>query len=138
MLEAAKCPAYAAHGRRKMYSAGQVEAALGKAQFSPGQALWAVSVFCTDAEFADYCARLGVAADYRGTRATALDHLNTPRSGHVAKLAAGAIAAGAMGTVAAAQISQAGSENGIRGALDAASDVFDVVGCIFDFLDIFN
>jgi hypothetical protein len=141
---------HAALGRRKMYSAAQVEAAVGGARYPLGWAMWAVAVFCTDAEFADYCARRNLQANYRDTRATALGFLDgpgAPRASHLAARAAGAsLATAAMlaaGSPAAAQqpgpLSSAGNVLSSAGdVLDVAGGIVDIVGGVFDFFGIFS
>jgi hypothetical protein len=141
---------HAALGRRKMYSAAQVEAAVGDAKYPLGWAMWAVAVFCTDAEFADYCARRNLQASYRDTRATALGFLDGPgaaRTGHLAARVAGAsLAAAALvatsSPVAAQQpglLSTTGNVLSAAGdALDVAEGLVDIVGGVFDFLGIFS
>jgi len=115
----------AAHGRRKMYSADEVRAAMATAHFPAAWAGWAIAVFCTDAEFADYCRQQGLDADYAATRAEALRFIDRPM----------APAAGAPGTTAGTRPS---SGEALGDAVDLAGDGVDAVGGLFDALGIFD
>jgi len=135
---------HAALGRRKMYSA------VGGARYPLGWAMWAVAVFCTDAEFADYCARRNLQANYRDTRATALGFLDgpgAPRTSHLAARAAGAaLAAGALVAAGSAAATDRPGLPGNSGSMlspagdiiDVAGGIVDIVGGVFDFLGIFS
>ena len=138
----------AAHGRRKMYSSGEVRAAVAAASFSVGWAGWPMAIFCTAPEFDEYCAAHGISADYAATRKIALQFIDQPVAPAVARtggvVAAGAVAAGAVaaGAVAAGPL---GEEDPKRSALgdvldlaDATLDVADVAGGVFDVLGIFD
>ena len=125
-----------AHGRRKMYSADEVKAAMGAAHFPAAWAGWAVAVFCTGAEFADYCARQNLAADYQATRTEAMQFIDRPLAPAV-----GAAAAGAAAVLAASPAS--GSDNPstadlVGDALDVDDTGVDVVGGLFEALGIFD
>jgi hypothetical protein len=138
----------AAHGRRKMYSSGEVRAAVTAASFSVGWAGWPMAIFCTDPEFDEYCAAHGISADYAATRKIALQFIDKPAAPAAARtggaVTAGAVAAGALaaGAVAAAPL---GEDDPNRSALgdvldlaDTALDVADVAGGVFDVLGIFD
>lgn len=129
-----------AHGRRKMYSADSVQAATAAAHFPAAWAGWAVAVFCTDAEFADYCGKQGVTADYAATRAEALQFVDKPT---LAPAAAGVAAVAGMTALAASPALADDNPNGslIGNAIDivdTGADVVDVVGGLFDALGIFG
>ncbi|HEX4328370.1 MAG TPA: hypothetical protein VH105_16230 [Burkholderiales bacterium] len=133
----------AAHGRRKMYSSGEVRAAVAAASFSVGWAGWPMAIFCTGPEFDEYCAAHGIGADYAATRKIALQFIDQPLA-PVAARTGGAVAAGALaaGAVAAAPL---GEDDPNRSALgdvldlaDTALDVADVAGGVFDVLGIFD
>jgi hypothetical protein len=123
----------ATHGRRKMYSSAEVVEAMGKANFPAGWAGWGVAVFCTNAEFADYCAAQGLTADYNNTRLDALRFLDRPQPKAAAPLAAAGAALGAGAAAASTSLTNDEAEL----LVDAAEVAVDVVGGIFDVLDIF-
>lgn len=129
----------ATHGRRKMYSSAEVQAAMTAARFPAAWTVWGVAVFCTDAEFGDFCAAQGLTANYNNTRLDALRFLDKPApTGSVA--AKPAIAAGAALTsaVVVAGPYEKKNESALSSVADAADVVVDVVGGIFDALDIFS
>ena len=125
-----------AHGRRKMYSADEVKAAMGAAHFPAAWAGWAVAVFCTGAEFADYCGKQGVSADYQATRTEAMKFIDRP----LAPAAGVAGAAAAAGLAASpANSSDNPSTADLAGdALVVAETGVDVVGGLFEILGIFD
>ena len=134
----------ATHGRHKMFSAAEVAAVMQAAKFPAGWAGWGVAVFCTNAEFGDFCAAQGLNADYNTTRADALRFLDKPpsRVPDVA-IAAGAMAAttGAATLTAGAALAGTGDQKDGKpdsGLADAADLAADVAGGIFDMLDIFS
>jgi hypothetical protein len=124
----------AAHGRRKMYSAAEIQAAMAAANFPAAWAGWTVSVFCTGPEFDDYCAKHGVTADYAATRSEMLKFLDKPLV--TPAMAAGAVVA-AVGAGAGAQALAASVDLAAEVA-DLADDASDVVGGLFDVLQIFD
>ena len=125
-----------AHGRRKMYSADEVKAAIGAAHFPAAWAGWAVAVFCTGAEFADYCARQNLAADYQATRTEAMQFIDRPLAPAAGVAAAGAAAALAAGPASGSDNPSAADLAG--DALDIAETGVDVVGGLFEVLGIFD
>jgi hypothetical protein len=131
----------AAHGRRKMYSAAEVQSAMQAAKFPAGWAAWGVAVFCTNAEFEDFCAAQGLSADYNQTRADALRFLDKPQPSSVANPATLGVAAGAATLTAGAALADSSgkkADNSGSGIGDAAAAVVDVVGGIVDVLGIFD
>jgi hypothetical protein len=117
------------HGRRKIYSAVEVGAAMQAAHFPAQWTGWAVALFCTDNEFARFCAQHGIDADYQATRTDVLRFLDRP--GPKAAGTTGAVAAG--GAASGADIPE-----GLAGMADTAGEVADIAGEIFDALDIFS
>ena len=124
----------AAHGRRKMYSAAEVQAVMNAANFPAAWAGWNVAVFCTGPEFEDYCTKEGLTADYAATRTEMLKFLDKPLV--TPAMAAGAAVA-AVGLGAGAQALAASGELALEVA-DLADDASDVVGGLFDVLQIFD
>ena len=127
----------AKHGRLKMYSSAQVAAAMSAANFPAAWAGWAVAVFCTGPEFNDFCAAQGLSADYNNTRLDVLRFVDKPQ----ASGSGGAFAvAGAAALVSGAALAGADDDqkNSGSSAGDAAEAVIDVVGGVFDVLDIFS
>lgn len=121
----------ATHGRRKMYTSAEVVEAMGKANFPAGWAGWGVAVFCTNAEFADYCAAQSLTADYSNTRFDALRFLDKPQPAATAAAVGAALGAGA--ATAGTSLTNDEAER----LVDAAEVAVDVAGGIFDVLDIF-
>ena len=152
----------AEHGRLKMYSADQVRGAVKAAGFPMAWVGWAAAVFCTNAEFADFCTATGLQADYNNTRLDALRFFERPSSGAtpsamttvagvagVAALASGAAFAGnddehnerSSALLDSAEVivdatDLAGSAVEVVGSV--ASTALDVVGSVFETLDIFG
>ena len=131
----------AKHGRLKMYSSGQIAEAMSAANFPAAWTGWVVAVFCTGPEFNDYCAAQGLNADYNNTRLDMLRFIDKPQ----AKPSGGALAATAVagfaGLAAGSALTETDGEkdddsNG--GLADAADLAVDVVGGVFDVLDIFS
>ncbi|MDB5807681.1 MAG: hypothetical protein JWN73_5003 [Betaproteobacteria bacterium] len=138
----------ATHGRRKMYSSGEVRTAVTAASFSAGWAAWPMSIFCTGPEFDEYCAANGISADYAATRKTALQFIDKPAApaaaGTGGAIAAGAVAAGAL-AAGAVVVAPLGDNDPNRSALgdvldlaDTALDITDVAGGVFEVLGIFD
>jgi hypothetical protein len=152
-----------AHGRRKMYSAGEVTEAMGKANFPAGWAGWAVAVFCTGPEFDAYCAEKNVVADYTATREIAVRFIDKPippppgtagaasnagagvkSSGALSAgaVAAGTLVAGATLAAGAAPLDDTDPNRSVLGDLtdmaETTLDVADAAGGIFDLLGIFD
>lgn len=130
----------AKHGRLKMYSSGQVAEAMSAANFPAAWTGWVVAVFCTGPEFNDYCAAQGLNADYSNTRLDMLQFVDKPQ----AKVSGGAFAATAAGVAGLAAGSALAGTDGTKdddsnsGLADAADLAVDVVGGVFDVLDIFS
>lgn len=146
------------HGRLKMYSSEQVFDAVSAAKFPVAWTGWAVAVFCTPPEFTAFCERTGVTADYNNTRLDALRFLDKPVAPVKATLAA---AAGAAAIAVTPSSASSGDQKDDRsgsifdvveiasdvvdlagGAADVvgsvASTAVDVVGGLFEALDIFS
>ena len=138
----------AAHGRRKMYSADEVKAAVQAANFPAGWAGWAVAVFCTGPEFDEYCAHHSISADYAATRDIALQFIDTPAPPAGAKVGgvvtAGAVAAGALAAGAALAAPAGGEDQNsspLSDVVDLAGDALDladVASGVFDLLGLFD
>lgn len=128
----------ATHGRRKMYSAVEVRAAISAAELPDAWTGWAVAVFCTDNEFADFCASQGLTADYKTTRADVLRFLPKPAPVVSPSALAAVAATGAVATGAAAATDETSAVAIAKTLLDVVDTAGDIVGTIFDVLDIFS
>lgn len=124
----------ATHGRRKMYSAEQVAAAMAAAQFPDAWRAWAVAVFCTNAEFDDFCAKNDIAANYQATRDDVLRFVDKSTPSANARIATGAGVAGATGAAIAlgtgAALANTGSSEEDQRNKPTALDVVDVATAV--------